>query len=83
MRPKETYTIARWTEEPYKSYNKRHISVEYRVRVLDYGGSIVDVVRERRNEGGLTAEWEEVCVIEVREHGVREVLRKEEVVHDG
>jgi predicted GNAT superfamily acetyltransferase len=69
---KETYTIAQWTEEPYNGYNKRHISVEYRVKVINYQGSAVDVIHERRNEDGLTAEWEKVGVIEIRENGVRE-----------
>ena len=69
----DAYTVASWTEMPYTSYEKRHIGVEHRVRVLVYDEGTVDVVHERRlNEDNQRGDWESADVLEVRPHGVRE-----------
>jgi hypothetical protein len=63
-------TIGRWSESPYTSYDKRHITIDHRVRIIDYGGGMVDVVHERRQNDGDRGEWEQVAYAEVREHGM-------------
>jgi hypothetical protein len=66
----DTFTIGRWTERPYTSYDKRHIKIEHRVRVLAYDGGISDVSHERReNDNGTVSDWKEVEVVEIRDHG--------------
>ena len=67
----DSETIASWTESPYTSYEKRHIEIEHRVRVLAYDGGFADVQHERRmNDGGTKGEWKEVEVVELRDHGM-------------
>ena len=64
----DTQTIASWTEHPYTSYDKRHITVEHRVRVLSYDGGFADVQHERRtNDNGKCSNWKEVSVAELRD----------------
>ena len=77
----DSYTVATWTEAPYTSYDKRHIRVEHRVRLLAYDENHVDVVHEhRRDDGGQRGEWKGVDVLEVRPHGVREESLSEGVL---
>jgi hypothetical protein len=77
----DTYTVATWTEAPYTSYDKRHIRVEHRVRLLVYDEDHVDVVHERRqDDDGQRGEWKGVDVLEVRPHGVREQSLREGVM---
>jgi len=74
----DAYTIANWTEVPYTSYDKRHLRVKHRVRLLVHEPTVVDVVHERsRDDDGHRSEWEGVDVLEVRPQGVqRESLRE-------
>lgn len=75
----EAVTIASWTEHPYTGYDKRHIKIEHRVRVLRYDGGFADVHHERRrNAHGTCSEWVDVAVVELRDHGMRR-----ETVRDG
>jgi len=77
----DTYTVSTWTEMPYTSYNKRHIRVEHRVRVLVYGEQAIDVLHERRrDDNGQRGDWEGIDVLEVRPHGVREESLREGVL---
>ena len=77
----DTYTVATWTEAPYTSYDKRHIRVEHRVRVIVYGEDFVDVVHERRrDDDGQRGDWKGVEVLKVRGHGVRERSLREGVL---
>ena len=77
----DTYTVVTWTEMPYTSYDKRHIRVEHRVRLVVYDETTVDVLHERRCDGGgQRGDWEGVDVLEVRPHGVREQSLREGVV---
>jgi hypothetical protein len=63
---------------PYTNYDKRHIRVEHRVRVLVYDEGTVDVLHERRrDDDGQRGDWKSVDVLEVRQHGVREVSVRE------
>jgi hypothetical protein len=68
----ETVTIASWVEQPYTSYDKRHIKVEHRVRVLAYGGGFADIQHERRrrDKNKILDGWKEVAVVELRDHGM-------------
>jgi len=77
----DSYTVATWTEMPYTSYDKRHIRVEHRVRVLVYDEGHIDMVHERRrDDDGQRGEWKGVDVLEVRPHGVREESIREGVL---
>ena len=79
----DAYTVATWTEMPYTSYEKRHIRVKHRVRVLVYDGQTVDVVHQRRcDDGGQRGDWEGVDVLDVRPHGVRKESLREGVVSE-
>lgn len=68
----DSYIVATWTEAPCTSYDKRHIRVEHRVRVLVYDEGHIDVVHERRRDDGQRGDWKGVKVLEVRPHDVRE-----------
>jgi hypothetical protein len=74
----DTYTVARWAEAPYTSYDKRQIQIEHRVRLLVHEPTAIDVLHERRTDDyGHRSEWEGVDVLEVRPQGVqRESLRE-------
>ena len=77
----DTYTVATWTEAPYTSYDKRHIRVEHRVRLLVYHEDHVDVVHEGRQcDDGQRGEWKGIDVLEVRPHGVHEQSLREGVM---
>jgi hypothetical protein len=68
----DAYTVATWTEAPYTSYDKRHIQIEHRVRLLVHEPTVIDVIHERRtDDDGHRGDWEGVDVLEVRSHGVR------------
>jgi hypothetical protein len=73
----DAYNIAIWTDAPYTSYDKRHIQIEHRVRLLVHEPTVIDVIHERRtDDDGQWGDWEGVDVLEVRPHGVqRESLR--------
>jgi hypothetical protein len=68
----DTVTIASWTEHPYTSHDKRHITVEHRVRVLHYDGGHADVQHERRrrDKNKVIDDWTTVEVAELRDHGL-------------
>jgi hypothetical protein len=68
----ETVVIASWTEHPYTSHDKRHITVEHRVRVLAYDGGFADIQHERRrrDKNKILDGWKEVAVVELRDHGM-------------
>jgi len=77
----DTYTVATWTEAPYTSYDKRHIRVEHRVRLLAYDEGHIDVVHERRqDDDGQRGEWKAINVWEVRANSVREESLREGVL---
>ena len=79
----DSVTIASWTEHPYTSYDKRHIRVEHRVRVLAYDGGFADVQHERRkNDRGTTTDWVTVDVVELRDHGLRRQKLREGVLQE-
>ena len=59
--------LASWTTSPYTSYDKRHIAIHHRVRVINYDADSTDVVHERR-EGD--DDWTTVAVVEIRQHGM-------------
>lgn len=68
----DTETLATWTESPYTSYDKRHITVKHRVRVIRYEGGFADVIHQRQVQDDASAvEWEEVKRTELRDHGMR------------
>lgn len=63
----DKHTIASWTESPYTSYDKRHIVIHHRVRIIRYDETTVDVVHQRR-EGDEA--WKVVEAVELREYGL-------------
>ena len=79
----DTYTVATWTDAPYTSYDKRHIRVEHRARVLVYDEGTVDVVHERRrDDDGQRGDWKGVDALEIRPHGVRKESLREGVLSE-
>lgn len=80
----ESVTIASWTERPYTSHDKRHIRVEHRVRVLAYDGAFADVQHERRrrDKNKVLDDWQEVEVVEIRDHGMQRRKVREGVLQE-
>jgi hypothetical protein len=78
------FTIGRWSDHPYTSYDKRHIEVEHRVRVVVYGSNFVDVIHERRQYDETTPApgWKTVETVEIRDYGARKQQHREGVLHE-
>jgi hypothetical protein len=75
----ETVTLASWTKQPYTSYDKRHIAIHHRVRIVRYDASSADVMHERREGNG---EWSTVAVAELRDYGMTHQKLREGVLQE-
>lgn len=65
--------VAEWTDKPYTSVRKRHITVEHRILVNWYPGIGADVRHEIRCEDPGYEDWTPAETWELRDHGVDKV----------
>ncbi|MCU4926903.1 hypothetical protein OB905_13090 [Halobacteria archaeon AArc-dxtr1] len=74
--------IARWSEYPFTSYDRRSNEIEHRVVIEHYGGACADVRHEVQSvdDDSVPAEWTEHDVIEIREHGLQKISGRVEVL---
>jgi len=80
----ESRVVARWSEYPYTSYKRRRQEIEHRVVIEHYGGVGADVRHEVRSSDGdnIPDDWAESDAYELRDHGLREVNGRVEVLRD-
>lgn len=67
------HVVARWSEHPYTSYDKRSWEIQHRVVVIHYTGVGADVRHEVRSsdDPSLPSDWTEREAVELRDHGMR------------
>lgn len=74
--------VAEWTEYPYVSHDKRTYEIEHRVVIVHYDGVGADVRHEVRStdDDSLPDEWGECDAYELRDHGIRHIPGRMEVL---
>lgn len=67
------HVVARWSESPFTSYDRRGNVIEHRVVLAHYDDVGTDVVHEVRSsdDRSVSDEWTELESYEVRDQGVR------------
>jgi hypothetical protein len=69
------HVLARWSEHPYTSHDKRGWEVQHRVVIIHYGAVGADVRHEVRSadDPTVSSEWGEREAVELRDNGMRAV----------
>lgn len=67
--------IAEWSDTPFTSHRRRHVTVHHRLILTHYPGVGVDLRHEVRapDYTAVGDDWLEAEVWEVRDHGIRTV----------
>jgi len=67
--------VASWSDKPYTSHRKRHITVEHRIFVVWYPGVGCDIRHEIQCDERGYNDWTVAEAWEFRDHGVEKVTR--------
>jgi hypothetical protein len=70
------HVLARWSENPYTSYDKRSWKIQHRVVVIHYSAATADVRHEVRSadDPSVPEDWTEREAVELRDHGMNVVI---------